>query len=121
MDEISALLAAAEENDDPARLERTLGDGYARALALEGELRRLRARVALSGAASRADDAGRRELEMLVHQVQRAEGTAGVLRERLARLRRRHSAAVRDRGGESRQLRHSGRENARCTSHGAPR
>src|SRR5207247_2033695 len=40
LEEISALLAA-EGADDPARLERTLTDGYARALSLEAERRRL--------------------------------------------------------------------------------
>jgi hypothetical protein len=63
MDEICALLAGAEEDDDPVRLEPTLNDGYARVLTLESELRRLRARLELlrkrHSAAVHAGRAGR--------------------------------------------------------------
>src|SRR2546426_1718769 len=76
--EIATLLAEREGGDDPARLERTLTDGYARALGLEAK----RLRLERSG--------GGRE-------VARVERDLGVLRDQLGLLRRRHSAAVRTR------------------------
>ena len=94
--EIAALLAGAEAADDPARIERTLTDGYARALALEAERRRLEQRVrALSLAVGRGDAVQRRELAQLVRDMERHEGELDELRGDLGRLRRRHSSAVR--------------------------
>jgi hypothetical protein len=95
LEEISALLAA-EGADDPARLERTLTDGYARALSLEAERRRLQKQIGtLTVTLGSGDAAARRELAALLRQVKRQEGDLGALREQLGRLRRRHSSAVR--------------------------
>lgn len=99
LDEISSLLAAGEDGDDPARLERTLTDGYARALLLEAERRRLQKQIgSLTVTFGEADAAvARRELATLVRKVKRYEGDLGALRAQLGRLRRRHSSAVRAR------------------------
>jgi hypothetical protein len=95
LEEISALLAA-EGTDDPVRLERTLTDGYARALSLEAERRRLQKQIgALTATLGSGDAAARRELTALLRQVKRQEGDLGALRAQLDRLRRRHSLAVR--------------------------
>jgi hypothetical protein len=95
LEEISTLLAA-EEADDPARLERTLTDGYARALSLEAERRRLQKQIGdLTAQLGSGDAAARRRLAALVRQVKRQEGDLGALRDQLGRLRRRHSSAVR--------------------------
>jgi hypothetical protein len=94
LEEISALLSA--EADDPARLERTLTDGYARALSLEAERRRLEKQIGvLTATVGSGDAAARRELATLVRRVKRQEGDLGLLRDQLGRLRRRHSSAVR--------------------------
>jgi hypothetical protein len=92
--EISALLAASEAEDDPARLERTLTDGYARALWLEADHRRLERRIG-SLAASGQGDAERQELASLLGLAKRQEGDLGTLRHQLGLLRRRHSSAAR--------------------------
>jgi hypothetical protein len=81
--EIAALLADPGEGD-VAHLERTLTDGYARALALEGERRRLLAELAGGGAAP-----------PLANRLARREGELVRLREQLRLLQRRHSDAVR--------------------------
>jgi len=95
LEEISALLAA-DGTDDPARLERTLTDGYARALSLEAERRRLQKQIGtLTATLGNGDDDARRELAALLRQVKRREGDLGALRAQLGRLRRRHSTAVR--------------------------
>jgi hypothetical protein len=85
LDEIAALLAAAESRDDPVRLERTLTDGYARALSLEAERLRLERQIRAP-----TDAARRRELASLERQLD-------ALRDQLDLLRRRHSLAVRAR------------------------
>ena len=91
-----ALLAEAEESDDPARLERTLTDGYARALTLEAERRRLQKEIGqLTANVGESDAAARRELASLIRQVKRQEGDLGTLRALLRRLRGRYSSAVR--------------------------
>ena len=96
LEEISALLEAGEAVDDPARLERTLTDGYARALTLEAERRRLEKQIGiLTVAVGTGDAAARRELAALVRRVKRQELDLGALRAQLGRLRRRHSSAVR--------------------------
>jgi hypothetical protein len=98
LEEISALLAAGDGGDDPARLERTLTDGYARALRLEAERRRLQKQI---GTLAETVDAGgaaaRARLAELVRQVESQEGDLGLLRAQLGLLRRRHSLAVRGR------------------------
>ena len=90
--EISTLLSSSEAGDDPARLERMLTDGYARALTLEAEHRRLERRI---GTLAAAGDAERGELATLVQLARRQEGDLDELREQLGRLRRRHSSAAR--------------------------
>jgi hypothetical protein len=98
LEEISALLAAGDDVDDPARLERTLTDGYARALSLEAERRRLLKQIGhLTATVEDGDAAARRELAALVRQVKRQEIGLGMLRAQLGTLRRRHSLAVRAR------------------------
>jgi hypothetical protein len=98
LEEISALLEAGEAADDPARLERTLTDGYARALLIEAERRRLEKQIGiLTVTLEDADAASRRELAALVRLMKRREGDLGTLRALLGRLRRRHSSAVRGR------------------------
>jgi hypothetical protein len=95
LEEIAALLAEAEEGDDPARLERTLTDGYARMLTLEGERRRLQNEIGkLTVSVGDADAADRRRLASLIRQVKRQEGDLGTLRALLRRLRSRYSSAV---------------------------
>jgi hypothetical protein len=93
--EIAALLAETDPPADPAHLERTLTDGYARALSLEGERWRLERRIGeLAGVAADADAATRRELSALTRTLRRREGDIGTLRADLGRLRQRHSSAV---------------------------
>src|SRR6476661_6851822 len=87
MAQIAALLAEADGQDDPAQIERTLTDGYARALALEAEHRRLAQRIRKMTAAD--------ELAAAVRQLERQEDEIGELRQELGRLRHRHSSAVR--------------------------
>jgi hypothetical protein len=94
--EIAHLLAQAERNDDPARLERTLTDGYARALSLEAEHSRLRRQIdQLNGSLDRGGASDRRKLRSLVHRLEAQEDVLEQLRDELSRLRRRHSVAVR--------------------------
>ena len=98
LEEISALLAAGEGGEDVDRLERTLTDGYARALSLEAERRRLEKQIGvLTVTVGEGDAASRRELASLVRRMKRQEGDLGALRAQLGRLRRRHSSAVRGR------------------------
>jgi hypothetical protein len=98
LEEITTLLAADEEGDDPERLERTLTDGYARALSLEAERRRLQKQIGeLTVTAGDGDAASRQELAGLIRRMKRQEGDLGLLRAQLGRLRRRHSSIVRSR------------------------
>jgi hypothetical protein len=97
LDEIDSLLAA-EGGGDMDRLERTLTDGYARALALEAERKRLQKQIGtLAVSVEEGDAASRRELAALVRRVRRQEGDLGTLRAQLGRLRRRHSSLLRGR------------------------
>jgi hypothetical protein len=97
LEEISRLLGS-EGGEDPARMERTLTDGYARALALETERKRLQKLIGkLTVSVEDGDAASGRELAALVRQVKRREGDLGTLRAQLGRLRRRHSSLVRGR------------------------
>jgi len=96
LEKITALLAEAEDGDDPARLERTLTDGYARALTLETERSRLQKEIGeLTVTVGEGDAADRRRLASLIRQVKRQEGDLGTLRALLRRLRSRYSTAVR--------------------------
>ena len=92
MTQIEALLTEADGRDDPAELERTLTDGYARALALEAEHWRLQQRIRKMTA---AETASRVELSAAVRQLQHQEDEIGTLRQELGRLQLRHSSAVR--------------------------
>ena len=92
MAQIAALLTEAEGRDDPAQLERTLTDGYARALALEAEHWRLQQRIRKMTAAETASPV---ELAAAVRQLKRQEDEIGRLRQELGRLQLRHSSAVR--------------------------
>ena len=96
MAQIAALLTDAEGHDDPAQLERTLTDGYARALALEADRRRLQQRLGeLTVAAAGGETASRLELAAAVRRLKRQDDEIGALRRELGRLRQRHSLAVR--------------------------
>jgi hypothetical protein len=93
---IAALLAEAGGHDDPAQIERTLTDGYARALALEAERRRLQQRLGeLTAAAAQGENESRLELGAAGRRLKRQDDEIGALRKELARLQRRHSVAVR--------------------------
>jgi hypothetical protein len=88
LEEIGALLASG--SDDVERLERTLTDGYAWALSLDGERRRLHRSIealALGG--------GRREGVELARRLEQCECDLNVLRDQLRRLQPVHSTAVR--------------------------
>jgi hypothetical protein len=87
MAQIAALLAETGGQDDPARIERTLTDGYARALALEAEHRRLSQRIQKMTVAD--------GLAAAVQELERQEDEIGALRQEIGRLQRRHSSAVR--------------------------
>jgi hypothetical protein len=94
--EIGILLEQSEQDDDPARLERTLTDGYARALSLEGERWRLQRRIGqMTSALARDGAAGVTELSALARLLEEQEGSIDQLREELGRLRQRYSLAVR--------------------------
>jgi chromosome segregation ATPase len=88
--EIARLLDQAERDDDPARLERTLTDGYARALSLEAEGSRLRREIERLDASSE-----RAELRALTSELEAQLDLLEQLRDELVRLRQRHSVAVR--------------------------
>ena len=98
LNEIDALIAEAALGDPPpsvARIERTLTDGYARALAIEGERARIERRIAalaeeLDGAGT---DAKTRELATLSQRLRAAGEELSALRELLAALRRTAAAA----------------------------
>ena len=95
MAEIAALLAEADGPDDPSRLERTLTDGYARALALEAERWRLEQRIGKMTAAVAQGETPSRELAAAVRVLKRLDSEIGALRQELGRLQHRHSSAVR--------------------------
>jgi hypothetical protein len=88
-EEIRALLAAREPID-LASIERTLTDGYARALALEGERWRIAKRIAELAAAVGADDGSERtELASLAQRLEVSDDDLAMLRALLASLRER--------------------------------
>src|SRR4029077_7504687 len=100
MAQIAALLPEAEGSDDPTQLERTLTDGYARALALEAERWRLQQRLGeMTAAAARGETASRLELAATVRRLKHQEDEIGALRQKLGRLQQRHSLAVRSLAG----------------------
>jgi hypothetical protein len=95
LEEISALLAA-EGADGPARLERTLTDGYAHALSLEAERWRLEKRMTLV-----AREIGDGDQATKVRELSSLSQSLDVNAEHLERLRallaslRRHADGVR--------------------------
>lgn len=98
LDEIELLLGEPPVGGDAnvARVEQTLTDGYALALALEGERWRLERRLgelARRLAGGTRDDVAD-ELSGLSTRLELAESELRLLRERLGSLRR-HAAAVR--------------------------
>ncbi len=98
LEEIEQLLhePATGGLDAVARVEETLTDGYARALALEAERWRIERRLA--EVARRVADGSTtsvaEELSDLAGRLEQADADLGRLRERLGSLRR-HAAAVR--------------------------
>ena len=90
-----ALLEKIEELIDApapaeATLERTLTDGYARALALEGERWRLHRELGEVAAGLSDGDAERvRQVSALARKLAQTDGDLARLRDRLAALRRR--------------------------------
>jgi hypothetical protein len=92
--EIAALLASPTRDLD--LLERTLTDGYATALSLEGERWRLGRQLgAVVSTLDGGDDASKsRELSELSRRIELSEATLARLRDVLARLRGRYSQLV---------------------------
>jgi hypothetical protein len=94
--EIAHLLAQAARDDDPARLERTLTDGYARALTLETERERLRRQIGqVTSSLERGEPAEAAKLRTLRRRLTTQSRKLDHLRDELGRLRLRHSVAVR--------------------------
>ena len=91
LSEIAQLLDAPAGCDDPAQIERTLTDGYARALTLEAEKSRLEREVGEMNASG--SEAGTRLAE-LTRRIEAKDGSLAHLRALLARLRKRHSVAA---------------------------
>jgi len=79
----------SSENDDLAQIERTLTDGYAHALALEGEKLRLERRVTeITQTLDHGDtEENARELASLVKTIDGKQGALARLRAQLAELR----------------------------------
>ena len=100
LEQIDELLAEpAEEPASLARLERTLTDGYAYALALESERWRLEQRM--SALAGELDEGNQelkaKELSLLSDRLAANARTLSDLRDTLARLRA-HASAMRSLG-----------------------
>jgi hypothetical protein len=92
MDRIDKLLDAPPPEDAAAasatrRIEHTLTEGYARALALEAERLRLHRRLGEAAAAVQHDGDGMRELSNLAKRLAEADAELGRLRGRLDALR----------------------------------
>ena len=91
--EINSLLEAPVSRDDPAVIERTLTDGYARALNLEAEKWRLQKQMGEMSAAG--DPVSTKDLVVLARKLEAQDGSLAQLRALLVRLRERHSLATR--------------------------
>lgn len=91
---IRALLDGSP-SDDLAVLERTLTDGYAKALSLEAERWRIERRISEVATTLRAGDATAktREIAELGQRLEASDGDLGLLRNLLASLRMRAAAA----------------------------
>jgi hypothetical protein len=97
LDEIEQLLhePAAGGLDAVARVEETLTDGYARALALEADRWRTERRIAeVAKLVAEGSTTGVAELSELAARLEQADADLRRLRERLGSLRR-HAEAVR--------------------------
>jgi ABC-type phosphate transport system auxiliary subunit len=97
-DELGALIDAPPARDEATRaqVERTLTDGYAQAMSLEGERLRLERRI---GEVAAQVDVKRRgakteELQQLSERLARASADLKHLRALLTKVRRRVSAAA---------------------------
>jgi hypothetical protein len=97
-DELSGLIRAPHAGDDASRahVERTLTDGYASAMSLEGERLRLERRIGEVASQVSVRDRGAKteELEKLSVQLKRASDDLRHLRGLLVELRRHVSAAA---------------------------
>jgi hypothetical protein len=87
-DRISALIAATDR--DPERLDCTLTDGYAQALALEAERRRLERRLTEMAQCLRPGDPAEKTIELseVARRLDGCDGELDDLRGRLGELRR---------------------------------
>ena len=97
LEEIEQLLHEPPRGglDAVARVEETLTDGYARALALEAERWRTERRIAeVAKLVAEGSTAGVAELSTLSGRLEQAEADLRRLRDRLGSLRR-HAEAVR--------------------------
>lgn len=92
--EIRALLAGSRR--DLARIERTLTDGYARALSVEAERWRLERRLgSLAATLEDGDAAGKtKELAALAKRIEAHDGAVKQLRGLLGELRSEYSRSV---------------------------
>ena len=98
--EIATLLERDEREDDPARLERTLTDGYAQALTLEAERTTLERQVLrLSLELDANGEAMLTEVQELARRLHDCDESSERLRGELVRLKRRHSQAIHSRPG----------------------
>jgi hypothetical protein len=98
--EIATLLDRPEREDDPARLERTLTDGYAQALTLEAERTTLERKVLrLSLELDANGEAMLSEVQQLARRLHDCDESSERLRGELVRLKRRHAQAVHSRPG----------------------
>ncbi len=94
LDQIDALLEDGVSSAEPQvvlRIERTLTDGYASALALEGERLRIERQIEGVTAAINSGDSHRRaeELSLLARRRAKVDGDLAYLRDRLGLLRNR--------------------------------
>jgi septal ring factor EnvC (AmiA/AmiB activator) len=94
LNEIDALLQSRAR--DLALIERTLTDGYARALSLEAERARLEKRLsAVAATLERGDvDEKAKELLQLAKRLEAQDGSLSELREHLSRLRKQYGDAT---------------------------
>jgi hypothetical protein len=100
LDEIAILLSHPDGRDDLSRLERTLTDGYAGALALEAERSRLQKKIGqMASTVEQSDPSARKELSALVKCLATRDEDLGRLRALLTNLRSRYSAAIRAKTG----------------------
>lgn len=88
LERIEEVIRAAAPTEET--VERTLTDGYAHALSLEGERWRLHRQLGESAAGLEEGDADRvREVSSLARRLAQTDGDLARLRERLAALRHR--------------------------------